>query len=161
MSNATLQQPTSKSTSAAAKPADTQLKKKYRFEVLGGAHWEPGEVEDPQTGRKTTKDIPYGPGRPAGPFIDSDIELDRLYNRKNAIKFKRLGEGDETWPEDLKRELLRANEAEARYKRALNNLDAKGLMSHADGEGIDTKGQSKKEDLIKTILDAVGISPSV
>ena len=132
--------------------------KKYKFQVLGGTHYEQGEVEDPTTGRKGIKDIAYGKGREAGDIVDSNLELDRLHNRRNSLKFRRLGEDGDPFPEELRQERLRASDAETRYRKALDRMSVRELVELAEDEKVEVKGQTKKEELVRTLLSVAGIT---
>lgn len=134
-----------------------KAKKKYLFQVLAGSHWEAGDVVDDR-GHTVTKDIQYGPGRPAGDLVETDVELDKRFNRPNSQKFKRLGEGvqRDTKDVELNAERQRATLASAGLRKALEKMQRAELVAWAEEQEIDLGGAVKRDDVLRILLEAVG-----
>ena len=131
--------------------------KKYLFQVLAGQHWESGEVAD-DTGRTVKRDIKYGPNCPAGDLVETDVELDKRFNRPNSQKFRRMGEGAQRDTKDveLNAERQRAALASAGLRKALEKMQRAELVGWAEEQEIDLSGAVKRDDVLKILLDAVG-----
>lgn len=145
MSEATLETP------ATAKP-----KKKYLFQVLAGTHWEKGEVEN-DLGHKVIKDIAYGPGRPAGDIVESDIDLAKRFNSANPAhppRFRRLGEDGQrdARAEELKVERQRSAGAQSALASALRKMSRQQLVQWAEEQEIDLRGANRHEEVLQVVL---------
>ena len=137
--------------------APKQKKKKYLFQVLAGRHWEPGEVENDR-GQKVIKDIKYGPKCPAGDIVESDLELDKLFNRPHSTKFQRVGEDGQrdARAEELKVEREKSAGAQSALSSALKKMSRAELVAWAEEQEIDLKGAQKHEDVLRAVLGTLG-----
>lgn len=144
-------------TAVTAAPPPAQRKKKYAFQVLAGRHWEPGEVVD-DTGRTSIKDVRYGPGCPAGDIVETDVELDRRFNRPNSIKFKRVGADGQRDArlEEVNAERHKANSAQAALKAALEKMPRDALVAWAEEQEINLGNAVKRDEVLRAILAALG-----
>lgn len=143
---------------APVKVAPAKSKKKYVFQVLGGRHWEPGEVTD-DTGKTVVKDIKYGPGCPFGDIVETDVELDKRFNRPNfPPKFRRLGEEGvrDAQAEEVRAERQQKNTAQAALRSALERMPRDALVQWAEEQKIDLRGAVKRDDVLRTILGTLG-----
>jgi len=160
--------------------------KPYKFQIMGGAHLEGSDIKVykrtaegleelvgefecdadfrlaypqgiPYGYRKLSKDVMYGPGRPVGDIISSDLELDKMYDRNGSKKYRRLDENNNPVVEELKAERIGRQEAENRYRKALARMSPRELIDLAAEDGVDLKGETKKEGVQALLLASAGI----
>ena len=154
--------------------------KRFAFQVLGGTHWEAGPTcpdckeivtkegkcskceydakGQYETRQPVIRDIKYGPGRPAGDIVETNVDLAKLHNRPGTPpKFRRLGEEGvrDDHAAELTAERQRANMAERTLKSALEKMTRDGLVAWAEEQGIELKGAAKREDVLRIVLGSL------
>lgn len=144
----------------AAAPVATAPKLR-RFQVLAGSHWEPREVVDPETGHKRVRDVPFGPGRPAGDIVETSVDLCRRFNRPGSVKFRDLGEENDPVGMEIKAERAARLDAETRLRAAFEAMTARSLIEYAEKQGWDLMGATSKEKVLPLVLQYSGLPPAV
>lgn len=115
-------------------------KKKFKFRLLAGHHCE--GKKDPATNQLIR--------HKQGDVFESEIELDRKFNRPGCIKFERItGDVPVTVPSTPSQE----NKAGNGYsKEELESLTVNELKKLAEEDSIDLTGASTKDQIIARFL---------
>ncbi len=170
-------------------PELAKADKPFKFQVMGGAHYEGTDIkvykrtadglEDlvaelacdadfrlnfpqglPLGYRKVSRDVAYGPKRPDGDIVESDLELDKMFNRNGSKKYQRLGaDNNAVSADDLRTERIGRQEAENRYRKALARMSVRELIDLAEADGVELRGNTKKDEVTAILLAAAGITP--
>jgi hypothetical protein len=156
----------------ATEPAPTSSPKGEKYQVRYGTFWhgeeydritDPKDPRFPGTGRVIKPGVPYGPGRPAGDVVETNQDLTKLNDRRhpNGPRFVKLGSQDNRVEAELTAQLHQKTEAHARLmlstKNLLSRMSARELIEYAEGEEIDLKGETRKDAVLRIVLDEKGL----
>lgn len=143
---------------------------KYRFRIRSGTYWKPEPVVNEETGQPlrdkdnniVTKDVIYGPKRPAGDIVDVNINLAKRFNTPGRqAMFELLGVDDNPLVGQLIEMQERVEASERRYRRALASMSQRELLDHAKLEGVNLQGEVDERRVRVILLRAAGLDPNV
>lgn len=160
MSTATAPPTQPKQQNAKAEP------KVFRFRVHAGGHFHPMPVLDDEgnqivrDGKPFMQDVIFGPGRPAGDIVVTNVRLDKLHNTGNFKKFELLDQNNNPLVTQLQETEQQRDSANERFRKALGKMTQRELLDYATAEGIDLKGELADAKVRDLILIASGLKPN-